>query len=296
VNKQILVMGFYQSGSSAFYDDIMQYEGVSPLMNKADDRLILEPMIFRNGLNIIWDSFFSEQKYNKDSIVAKFLCSGPDSIYKSTYQAKMSKLMIRQIGRKKINSIIIPFLDRTDGKDINVFIKESRLLILSFLEAYNKDGFIALSQCPDASRPDMICLYPDAYGFAICRDPKDNFVNLRDKRGKSLDSFITMYKNKMREYEMRIELLKDICPEYINKIKLISFEKFVNDSDFRKQCRQFIGISENKIRERFYPLISQKNSGMYKSELSIQICDKIDKELMECHLKLIEKYGCLNCL
>lgn len=284
MQKQILIMGFYYSGSSAIYDYFIQYNRVEPFMD------IGEAMLFRNILNDIWESFVYGRECNYDTIKHRCMCVNDESIYTSPYQKKQSIYMLRRFDKDEMNLILSGFFNRAKkAKTIQDFMKCGRYLTSSFIDMIEYSEFLIFDQNPDGIRPDMITLYENPYAFATIRDPKDNYFDLKTLRGMGLDEFIEMYKSKVRVFDNRMIYLKAISPEYYNRIKVIEFEKFVLDKDIREMCKNFVGIDSDIDEQKFFTQESKENIGIHR-ELDKGTNKRIDEELSEYRELLVKKY------
>lgn len=126
---------------------------------------------------------------------------------------------------------------------------------------------LGLKNDPVGAHPTLTGLLPEgSISSAIIRDPRDTNVDFNRHYGighteESTRNQCRIYNSQIRSSLRQIKLYKEL---FEGKHVIIEFERLVTEEDYRNRYVKTMVGERPKVRNKFFPEISEKNVGMYK--------------------------------
>lgn len=267
----INVGGFGHSGNTALVDYLADHMEVCPVGYNYTETAILRSkwglkQLFQNSdevpLEFIRDCLLGikrvEHDDHKPPVLHDFKRNARVNGYLGTaYQSSVDD-MIQKIkctghAQESIKKIVSSFL-----------LQVERLA----LDKYGSDNAVPLLRNdPAAANINLLSLVDYTHTFFVYRDVRDMMIDWVKYYNYPLDiegctKFIKQYVNKTKTF---IKALDNLNPTVLERVSFVSFERLVQDSEYRKNVNVKLGISSDKTKNRsFLPEKSTGNIGIHR--------------------------------
>ncbi len=271
LQKQILVGGFFYSGSSAVVDYLRQFTDTQMFHKR-------ESMIFRNGIKRLYEArrkneyiFLKEKK----DMFKRFTGVDDKTLYTSNFQRKQSIKLAQNLSREKISAIFGPYINKYPYDSFALFCLETKRFIKKYIDlASIEKELVIFDNDPKAYDGKLCNLYPNPYFIPVLRDPLDQWADIKKKkpkRFKSVEEFIEDINKKYVNFRKSLGCLPK------DRVYPVYFESFVTSQSERFHVKNFVGVKGEIKRRKFYTNKSKRNVNIATGRLKKQEMIKIVK-------------------
>jgi len=310
----IVVLGSGYSGSGAVFDYLAGRSDIHDPFNGVELPIIQNPYGIIHFQTSVYESYYpplgSEalsqlelflKKADRDSRgvrrgyglgkvinnyqnrVDAYINSITDMEFPFVNQFFFVKLGVLELLREKIKHAFIQkkkaFLQRIPVSQ-DIFIRETRFFITELtrdgLENNNNVRGVVLNQAGSYWCPEKILpLYNNPRIILVNRDPRDQFAELKEKKGlDDVSTFVNWYKGVMK---MRSAAYLSLSEQIIE----IQFECFVLEHNYEtEKLNGFLGL-ETERESTYQPYLSKPNIGKFNKELTKSEVQHIENSLSE---------------
>lgn len=275
---KLFLCGFGWSGSGAVYDAIRgderlcEFPGVRPDPIIPDDATSEMTFIQSpSGLGRIWQEARRDGIVSGESLWDLFRLHVAGGCYAGYPEYKSVNAARHQLAYFGVDyvSIFRDFFERLgdgflDVDELRGLLEKTTEALCVMLAGRTGGQYVLFNNAVFGRDPDILDIFSNIRAIAVERDPRDVYADRKrndPNHWRTPEQFLAFYQSGLRRYREYV----DNGGRHAHRMRLVSFERFVRDADYRDEVIRWAldGESSPSASEAFRPEQSQQNIGIH---------------------------------